>query len=141
MYFLCRRQPSLFLTHLAKRVSADISVTDTFPGSTVGLVRVGSAFVTVIAAVILLSVLLTELLVRKVRTARVGTRSFWHSWNNTHLRVKKQANEKVPNARNNPIGLGFVPADGVVTPQMVLYRLPEPLRLSRKGFVYIVFLL
>lgn len=76
MHFLCSRQSSLFLTHLAKRVSADISVTDTFPGSAVGLVGIGPAFVTVIAAVLLLGVFLAELLVRKIRTARVGTRSF-----------------------------------------------------------------
>ena len=87
MYFLCRRQPPLFLTHLAKRVSADIPVTDSFPDSAVGLVGIGSAFVTVIAAVLFLGVFLTELLVCKVRTARVGTRSFWHSWNNAHLQV------------------------------------------------------
>lgn len=75
MYFLDGDKPSLTLAHLTQRMSGNISVTDTLPRSAISLVHFGSPLVLVVVPARHSFVVGTVLLVSKVGTARVGTRT------------------------------------------------------------------
>lgn len=75
MHFLGGGKPSLTLAHLTQRMSGNIPVTDTLPRSAIGLVYLGSPFILVVVPSYHSFVIGTVLLVSKVRTAGVGTRT------------------------------------------------------------------
>ena len=80
MYFLCRNKSALLLTLLAERVLTDVSITDSFPGTSVLLVDVRGTLVLVVLSAGYGSVVGTVLSICKIGTAGIRTRSFGSCW-------------------------------------------------------------
>ena len=80
MYFLCRNKSALLLTLLAERVLTDVSITDSFPGTSVLLVDVRGTLVLVVLSAGYGSVVGTVLSICKIGIAGIRTRSFGSCW-------------------------------------------------------------
>ena len=79
--FLYRSQPTFLETHLTEGMLRCISVPDAFPRSAVLFIDVCAAFVFIVPAAFLHTVLLTKLSFTEIGAAGMGAgpeRSFWH---------------------------------------------------------------
>ena len=76
-------QLTVLQTHLTQRVLADVTVSDPFPGTTIGLVDLWITLILVVTSAFTGSVYLAVLTVGEVGTSGVGTgplRFRWHSF-------------------------------------------------------------
>lgn len=80
--FLYRSQSTFLETHLTEWMLRRIAVTDSLPGSSVLLVRVGTALIFIVLAAFLHTVLLTKLSFTEVGATGVGA---WSEWSLGHL--------------------------------------------------------
>ena len=84
---------SLLQAHLAKRMICNVSVTDSFPCSSVPLTHRRITVIFFVSFILLLLMLRTESAVRKFRTAGIGTRPFRFLW---HLSSPRFGHKKSP---------------------------------------------
>ena len=80
MHFLGRRQPAFLLALFAQRMRGDVSITDSFPCSTVTLVGVRIALVFVVMALSNLPVLIAISTVGQPAAAGIGAGALRFSW-------------------------------------------------------------
>lgn len=100
---LSRSKPAIPFTNLAQRVLCYVSVTDSFPRSSVPFLHLRRTVILLIALVFLLLMFLAEPSVCKARTSWVGTRSLrfiWH-WLSPRFWVYKKPCKLYP-ARLSP---------------------------------------
>lgn len=87
MHLLGRGEQTLLVTHLAERMCLDVSVTDTFPRTTIAFVGLGVTLIFVVGFVCIFLMLGTVLLARVTEpTATVIlARVLWFVWHRVHL--------------------------------------------------------
>ena len=90
MNLLSRCKPAVSFTDLTKRVQCYVSVTDSFPRSSVPFLHFRRTVIFLISFILLSLVFLAEPSVCKVRTTRKGTRAFWFIWHNNHPFAQKK---------------------------------------------------
>ena len=84
---------SLLQAHLTKRMICNVSVTDSFPCSSVPLTHCRITVIFFVPFILLLLMLRTESAVRRFRTAGIGTRPFRFPW---HLYSPRFGHKKSP---------------------------------------------
>lgn len=80
MHFLGRRKPSSLTALLTKKMSLYVSVTDTFPTTTITLLSHWVTLIFVIAIVHSLLMLIAVAVMGELRAACMITGSFWFCW-------------------------------------------------------------